>query len=261
MTQNQFSAPGVSSRLFTYALERIGAAAAENPQKALVLGVAAGLVPMNYARAGMTVNAVDINPRMIAAAQAQLGLDPRAMNIIVADARTAARNCERDHDIAVIDLFRDDGMPEHLVTYEFFSDVHDCLRERGVMVMNAFMNVEHQESLNALLKTVAAAFGEVTVYTRTPEPGSTFTSAFILARRGGPAGTPAVALDGMPASMAQALREALDTGVALRPGDARFAAVPVLTDTANVWKHLALPVEIAYRRGVVGQMPWQVLLN
>jgi len=261
MTQNQFDPSGNSSALYPYVLERVGLSAARNPQKAFVLGIAAGVVPMGYARAGLQVHAVDINKKMIEVTRRYLGFQPELMEVTIEDARTAARRCDGGYDIVAVDLFRDDGMPEHLVTREFFADLENCLKEGGVLVMNSFTSVDYMASQHALVKTVASVFGELVFFRRTPHPGRYFTSGFIVARKGGPVGDLHPSLKDIPESMATDFQEALATVEVIRPGDAVLADAPVLTDVSNQWKHLALPVEISYRRSIVQQMPWQILLN
>lgn len=261
MTQNQFYGPGISSVLYTWVLERIGLSSASDPRKALVLGIAAGVVPMAYARAGLEVHAVDINARMLDVASKYLEFRPERIEIAIEDARTAARRCEGGYDVVAVDLFRDDGMPEHLVTREFFADLEHCLVDGGVLVMNSFMNVDHMESQHALLKTIASVFGEVTFLRRTALPGRKFTSGFVVARKGGPVGELRPSLAELPEPIREQFEAALRTTQVLRPDDAMLAASPVLTDVSNQWKHLALPVETSYRRSIVEQMPWQILLN
>ena len=87
------------------------------------------------------------------------------------------------------------------------------------------------------------------------------TSAFIVARKGGPVGELHPSLEGIPEPRMDDFKAALTTLEVIRPTDAIVADVPVLTDLSNQWKRLAQPVEIAYRQHIVEQMPWQILLN
>jgi len=261
MTQNQFYGPGVSSGLYSYVLERVALTSTANPRNAFVLGIAAGVVPMAYARAGLEVQAVDINKRMLEVTQEYLDFRPELMKVIVEDARTAARRCDGGNDIVAVDLFRDDGIPEHLVTREFFGDLENCMKDGGLLVMNSFMSVDHKASQYALLKTIASVFGEVVFFHVPPAADQQSTSAFIVARKGGPVGELHPSLEGIPEARQHDFQQALTTLEIIRPDDAIVAGVPVLTDLSNQWKRLAQPVEIAYRQHIVEQMPWQILLN
>ncbi len=55
-----------------------------------------------------------------------------------ADARTYLRSCESGYDVVIVDLFHGDGVPDYLVTREFFRDLKRCLgtrRHRGVQYL------------------------------------------------------------------------------------------------------------------------------
>jgi spermidine synthase len=263
MTQNRFDTPGVSATLYTYAVERLALGAVKEPKKALVLGIGAGVIPAAFVRAGMAVEAVDINRNIVDVARGYLGFDPGAMTINIEDARTAVRHCQKDNDIVVVDLFREDGMPEHLVTREFYLDIEHCLREGGVMVMNTFMNTVSPQAEYALIKTISSVFGEIVFVPAQPRPGNDFTNAFLLARKSadGLAGRIEISLAGLPPPMEEGMRAALGRIETIRPGDARLEGVPVLSDVSNQWKHLAFADEMGYRAMIAKALPWQVLLN
>jgi spermidine synthase len=239
----------------------VGLTSTANPKKALALGIAAGVVPMGYARAGLKVHAVDINKKLLDVTKEYLEFHPELMTIAIEDARTAARSCETDNDIVAVDLFREDGIPEHLVTREFFADLEHCMKDGGILVMNSFLSVRHMASQHALLKTIASVFGEVVFLHVPPESDEMPTSGFIVARKGGPVGALHPSLENIPERTLDDFKAALATVEIIRPGDAAVADAPVLTDLSNQWKRLALPLEISYRQHIVAQMPWQILLN
>ena len=261
LLQNQFFRLGVSANLYTYALEKMGLEAAPELNKALVLGIAAGVVPMAYANSGFTVRAVDISPEIVKAAQDFLDFQPEKMAIDYQDARIAARRCERDYDVVAVDLFRGDGVPEHLVTQEFFSDIKNCLRDQGVIVMNSFVDTADHRAGYALLKTVATVFDEVAYYVRPPKEDSSFTVAFLVARKNGPVGPLVASNEDVPPRLKRDMDAIMESGEVIKPDDARLKDIPVLSDVSNQWKHLAFASELAYRQGIVSKLPWQVLMN
>jgi spermidine synthase len=262
LTQNIFYPDGMSGGLYTYMLERLALAAVENPRKAIVLGLGAGTIPMSFAYDDIYTEAVEINPAMLRMAVDHFEFDPRQVKVTLADARTAARHCDRDHDIVAIDLFHDDGIPEHLVTREFFNDLKNCLKDGGVIVMNSFMNLENKYPEYALLQTIADVFGELTFFEQPPQvEGSHFTAGFIVARKNAPVGRLAVSSNNMPAGLARDLVTSVKTEKIIRPGDPMLEGAPVLTDMSNQWKRLAWPNELAYRRLFVSKVPWQILMN
>ncbi len=261
MMQNAFSSSGRSTTLYTYALEKLALAAAPDARKALVLGIGGGVLPMAFSADDMDVRAVDINRDMVNIAQRYLGFEPGRIQVEIQDARTAARHCSRDNDIVAVDLFREDGIPEHLVTREFFNDIMNCMNDKGAMVMNSFIKIGNPEAQNALLQTIASVFGEVYVVRQPPEPGSDFTADYIVARKGGPVGTMDISRSNLPAGLSGSFLKTIESAAVIRPGDAVLSGAPVLSDVSNQWKHLAWPMELAFRRTTVAIMPWQILMN
>lgn len=261
LMQNQFMPGNVSSTLYTYALEQLAMAAANQPRSALVLGIGAGVIPQNFSDRGLEVHAVDINPKIVDIAREYMEFDPEYMTLSYEDARMAVRNCKTGYDIVAVDLFRGDGIPEHLVTREFFADIQNCLNDGGVMVMNSFMNLHEPAAEYALVKTIGSVFGEVLFIQRPPRHSPDFTVAFLVTRKGGEVGPLIPEYEGIPKSLRQELAEAMKRAKVVRPDDADMQGYPILTDISNQWKHLAYSSELAYRRSIARQLPWQVLMN
>lgn len=254
LVQNRFSAPGVSASPYTYALEQISyATAIPDPKTALVLGIGGGIVPVSFDRAGLAVDAVDINKNIVELAEEYLGFERGNINIIIEDARVAVRRCAKKYDIVVVDLFHADGVPEHLVTREFFSDIHNCMNKDGVMVMNSFMSEEHPEPGHALLQTISSVFGGVYFL-----PGG---NAYFVARNGAPVQSLDISLAALPQGLVVKLSASLQQARAIKQGDPDLKGAPVITDVSNQWKRIARPMEENMRSRLVMQMPWQVLVN
>jgi predicted membrane-bound spermidine synthase len=261
MTQNDFNSYGQPASLYTYALERLALAASPDARKALVLGIGGGTVPANFVADSMDVHAVDINQRMVDFSRENFGFDTTGMTIEIADARVAARACSHDYDVVVVDLFRGDGIPEHLVTQEFFTDIKNCLKDQGVMVMNTFMSLDDQRPEFALLQTISSVFGESYFAWEPRNDDFRLTSAFIVVRKGGPVGKLQFSGNNMPGDMANRLLATMQTACVVRRADPFLKGAPILTDVSNQWKNLSHPVELAYRTLVAGYIPWQMLLN
>ncbi len=174
LVQNYVGPDGISLSLHTHALEELSFAFTQDPRSALVLGVAAGLVPMRFKKAGMAVTVVDINPHSPEIASRYFGFDPVGVDVRIEDARTYVRRCRADRgrfDIVVVDLFHGDGTPDYLMTAEFFSDVAACLNRNGIVVMNTFFDGQDNAPNLRVLATVASAFGVVLEF-RTPSGGA-----------------------------------------------------------------------------------------
>lgn len=254
LIQNTFSGPGISASTYSYALEQLSyAAGGADPKTALVLGVGGGAIPMSFDQAGIAVDAVDINRDIVDMGREHFGFETGNINIIIEDARIAVRHCTKKYDIVSVDLFHADGVPEHLVTREFFADIKSCMNKDAVMTMNTFMMEEHPEPEYALLRTIADVFGGVYFV-----PGR---NAYIVARNGAPVGPLQISTTSFPAALAPPFFHSLSQARTIMAHDPVLKDAPVITDVANHWKHLARPVEEMSRRVLVTQMPWQVMVN
>ncbi len=164
LTQNIADAKHRSFTFYTYALENLAYAYIPSMQKALVLGNGAGIVPMSFAKRGIAVTTVEINPAAIQAAQDFFGFDPQQVRTIQADARTYLQQCHDEYTTVVVDLFHGDGTPEYLITREMFRDLKHCLTKNGIAVFNTFANLEQPRFYAHFLTTLQAELPYIVVY-------------------------------------------------------------------------------------------------
>lgn len=267
LAQNAVDSAGRPALLFTHALEAGALHLVPRPRRALVLGLGTGVIPAALEARGARVEVVEINRRAFEAARDHFDYVPGpATTIAFADARTQVRTCEPGHDLAFVDLFSGDGMPEHLATREFFADLGRCLGGDGVVAMNAFLDAEHPESLRAVVATLAGEFGAVAVAQQPHPPGQPVTNAFLFAARRPErlaelSGFRPRGESRLPAGLAEPLA---GTFAALRlvvSGSPWLAGAPILTDEDNPLAVLAAPAQMAYRRRIAATIPDPILAD
>ena len=259
LIQNTVGSDGRSLSFYTYALEALARAYRPDLRSALVLGLGAGIVPMQLAREGAAVEAVEIDPASLAAARRYFGFDSALVRVHLADARTHLKRCERRrYDVVVVDLFHGDGTPDYLVTRDFFSDLKGCLGPRGIAVFNTFADLEQPAVYAHLLATLRSELQHVVLY-RPQWPGMAHVNSFIVAAAEALPGPRHVSLKDLPSQFAGALdamlaqplplnRELLDHG-------------EIVTDARNGVAHDIARNQLSYRRGVVGALPAAFLVN
>ena len=134
-------------------------------RRVLVLGLGAGFIPGYFAQRGAQVDVVEINAQTLRVAKAYFGYNPgKETKIYFEDARTFVRRCDSDYDVVLVDLFAGDGVPEHLLTKEFFDDARRCLTNTGVFGMNSWTDGGANDLLRHILSTVTHSFGRVAVF-------------------------------------------------------------------------------------------------
>jgi predicted membrane-bound spermidine synthase len=165
--QNTYdAAAGKSLSMFTYALHDFARAYTTNLADVLCIGLGVGVVPMEFAREGVRVDVVEINPAVVPVAQKFFDLKPEQLNIAIGDGRYFVNRCQKKYDAVVLDAFLGDSNPSHLMTREAFAGVRRVLRPGGVLVINCFGKFETGKDYftASLDKTLRAAFTSVVIH-------------------------------------------------------------------------------------------------
>jgi spermidine synthase len=179
LVQNRVDAQHRSLSFYTYALEALGMGYRPEAKRALVLGLGAGMVPMRLAARGIETEAVDIDPVAFRVAARHFGFDPTRVKAIEVDARTFLRDCKRPWDLIVVDLFHGDGMPDYLVTRDFFRDLRNCLGRDGVAVFNTFVDLGMPRPYAHFLATLRAELPWLRLYL--PPDNDNHLNGFVVA--------------------------------------------------------------------------------
>jgi spermidine synthase len=257
LTQNTVDSQGRSLSYYTYALEALAYAYRPAMRSALVLGLGAGVVPMQLSRRGVAVDVVEIDPASPYLAQRYFGFDPGRVRVHHADARAFVRSCPKRYDVVVVDLFHGDGTPDYLVTREFFRDLRHCLAEDSVAVFNTFADLERPRGYAHLLTTLRAELPAVALYR--PDWRSLQLNSFLVAAPRALPEPVRVTLDYVPQRHADTL-----WGMLASPRSVEREAVAggrLVTDALNAGAHDFATTQMAYRRSVVEGVPPALLMN
>jgi spermidine synthase len=150
-----------SKATFTYMLSALARAYTTNIQDVLCIGLGMGMVPMDFAKSGVKVDVVEINPAVLPVAQHYFDFHPEKCRITFDDGRHYLNRCRKKYDVVVLDAFLGDSSPSHLLTREAFASIRSVLRPGGTLVLNCFGELEDGRdffatSLNQTLKAVFA---------------------------------------------------------------------------------------------------------
>ena len=258
LVQNTVRSDGRSLSFYTYALESIARAHLDRIPSALVLGLGAGIVPGRLAAQGVDVEAVEIDPASIVAAEKFFGFDGRRVRVHLEDARTFLRRCGRRFDLVVVDLFYGDGTPEYLITRDFFQDLRDCLGPDGVAVFNTFADLDMPNTYAHFLATLRSELPYVTLY-RPHWPGAAHVNSFVVAGLRPLSEPRTVTLDFVPARHGAAL-----TAMLARPQALHHDLLDhgeIVTDAYNRAAHDMAQSQLVYRQEVVRALPAAFLVN
>ncbi len=248
--------------LYTYVLERMALAVKPDAANALILGLGAGVIPMELYYKGLEVDVVEIDPKVVDMAVKFLEFERSSISTLYTqDARTAIRNCAKSYDIVAVDLFSGDGLPEHLVTQEFFADIKSCLSKDGVLVMNSFTDPDDKRSHKAIIKTLSSVMGEVFTMASEKHKDGGLVNGFLAAQKSGHIGLFPIPTDNLPAKMEHMLIDYLDNTQVFTMASTELNDAPILSDNKNNWKLLIQSAEKKYRKTMLSNTPWQILVN
>ncbi len=148
----------------------------EEPERALFVGGGGFTGPQDFERTydDVTVDVVEIDPEVTAAAEEYFGLERSAeLRVHTDDGRTFLAESDREYDVIVLDAYKRDQVPFELTTVEFMTLVSERLSDDGVLVANVISAPEGpaSEFYRAQYRTMEEAFPHVYAY-RTSESGS-----------------------------------------------------------------------------------------
>jgi spermidine synthase len=140
----------------------------------LVLGMGAGgsIRMTRLVDPNAQVDAVEIDPLVIDAAQRFFGLPTRAswLRVHLADARPWLAHHHATHNLVHVDLYQGSPyIPFYLTTEEFFRLVRAHLSPDGLLMMNVYDCGPDRELLFSVGATLQRVFPTVLVYSRLPE--------------------------------------------------------------------------------------------
>ena len=265
MRQDEILADGRSAFLFTHLLETVATNLVPEPRRVLVLGLGAGIIPGYFAQKGAQVDVVEINDQTPRVAKTYFGYNPgKETKIYIEDARTFVRRCDSDYDVVFADLFVGDGIPEHLLTKEFFDDVRRCLSNTGVFGMNSFSD-KASDLLRHIASTVTHSFGRVALIREAGKSSESITNAFLFAARHQEGldkiRTLKVDLNQVPAFIASEMRASMQSLQFLTPDSSLISGLPYSTDENNRVAIYAAPAQMLFRKTIVEGIPDFILAN
>jgi len=153
---NQVEKNGYSFSTYTYVLDALSQLSSRGD--ALVLGLGAGMNVKTLSSRGYNIDVVEINPKVLTIAKKFFKYEDVKAKFFFEDARTYIRKCKKKYDLIIVDLFLSDGIPEHLITKEFFKDLNNCLTNDGIIVSNSIMDFTNELALNTILSTYGSVF-------------------------------------------------------------------------------------------------------
>ena len=157
-----------SQSMFTYMLHGLARVYAPQAKKVLCIGLGIGIVPRQFAAEGAQVDVVEINPAVVPVAERFFDFHPEQLHRLwFGDGRYYLESCTNRYEVIILDAFLGESPPSHLMTREAFTQARERLTEDGVLVINAFGELDPGRDFMtaSLYWTLAEVFPTVRFYT------------------------------------------------------------------------------------------------
>jgi spermidine synthase len=160
--------------------------------RVLVIGGGGGRVSGRYAAEyDARVDVVELDPEVARVARTYFGATDPDVTWHVGDGRRYLRETDRTYDVVVVDAFRQDGVPYHLLTAEFAGLARERLADDGVLAYNLISPYAGGGSdlWRAEARTLGTRFGRVDAYATAAERPGRVQNVVVVARDGAPLST------------------------------------------------------------------------
>lgn len=107
----------------------------KNTQPALVLGLGGGLTANVLCAKNYAVDGVEFDDRIITVAKKYFYLNP-SVNTICADARYFLNHCTKKYSIVLVDVFKAEEQPSHLLTLQSLKQLKNNLNPNALFLIN-----------------------------------------------------------------------------------------------------------------------------
>ena len=157
---------GTTIASYSMMMEALGRAIVPRPQRVLVVGLGAAILPNRMKALGAHVDVVEINPQVADVAQKWFGFSPGPGELHVEDGRHFLRDAQGPYDLIFLDTFSGEEVPGHLVTVETFRRCRELLGPQGALVLNYIGTATGPRSAvpGAVAATLKRAFGSVEMF-------------------------------------------------------------------------------------------------
>lgn len=133
------------------------------PDDVLSIGNAAGTLSSQLSDLYPSINidGVELDGKVSEVGYDYFNMARDQLTTHTADGRYFLHTTDKKYDLITIDAYRQERIPFHLATGEFFQDVHQHLSDRGVAVINVFHSEDARGAPEALAKTMNQVFANV----------------------------------------------------------------------------------------------------
>jgi spermidine synthase len=133
----------------------------------LIVGLAGGTIANQlsyYWQEYLHIDGIEIDAKIIEAADRYFALDRRYLDVHIADGRRFLAGADDRYNVIILDAYKQPYIPFHLTTVEFFTKCQEHLKPGGVLGINVATFTENPEFLQMIADTLGTVFPYVYTY-------------------------------------------------------------------------------------------------
>ncbi|MBD3349372.1 MAG: methyltransferase domain-containing protein [Candidatus Eisenbacteria bacterium] len=248
---------GLCAVQYPYMIETLAYRIRPEGERALVIGLGAGIIPEAMDRWGVESDVIEIDPKVVAMAEEHFGFDPGEYGVRVADGRRFLEDTEERYDYVVLDAFAGEMVPVHLLSEEAFEAARDVLRPGGLLLLNyvGYRSGPGSRVAASIELSLEAAFEHVRAF-EAGEPGDYGGNIFVASE------SPLEMAVGPDEPLPFPVHEVLSgTATRVRPSDPSHEGAIVFTDEHNPVDLWDIEGRERWRRDTMEFFPGWVLLG
>ncbi|CAG7614766.1 Polyamine aminopropyltransferase [Paenibacillus solanacearum] len=153
--------------LFSYIRETLHIADTYAPQahNIFMIGHGAGILTNALEQSGKTIEVAELDPQVLELSRKYFGY--AGDRVAIGDGRVLLNEKQDSrYDMIVLDAFKAEGVPFHLLTRDFFQLVQRKLKPSGLVVINMIGAIEGDSLIEDVTATTGSVFGSVKTIAR-----------------------------------------------------------------------------------------------
>ncbi|MBS1650754.1 MAG: fused MFS/spermidine synthase [Bacteroidetes bacterium] len=134
-------------------------------KNALIIGLGGGLTANLFCAKNYNVDGVEFDDRIIYCAKKYFNLNPN-VKTYCCDGRNYLNNCKKKYDLVLLDVFKAEEQPWHIITLESLTKIKSLLNIYGKLYINwhGYLTGENSNGTMSLLNTLINLGYNVKVY-------------------------------------------------------------------------------------------------
>lgn len=137
----------------------------------LIIGLAGGSLSNQLLKLGHKITAIELDARLPQLAHTYFGLS-ESIQVIIDDGRHFVETTHNKYDLIIVDAFRGEAIPGHLLTIEAFRQIRSLLLPGGQLAVNfnGFIEGPKGKGGRSVIRTMETAGFYTVVYVTRDEP-------------------------------------------------------------------------------------------